>query len=134
MDYVVKHILPHLTEIVIVLGVFVEITPIKINPITSLLKYIGKSLNSDLKDEVDKLASKVDENEIDRIRWEILDFANSCRSGKKHTYDEFVHVIDLNKKYHKILKERGLTNGQIDLEYSYIEEIFKHCQTENKFL
>ena len=55
-------------------------------------------------------------------------------SKKGNVKDEFVHVIVLYKKYHKILKERGLTNGQIDLEYSYIEKIFKNCQTENKFL
>lgn len=126
--------LHNIAEIIVVLSVFVEVTPIKINPISSLLKFMGRSLNADLKSELDRIAKKVDENEIDRIRWEILEFANSCRIGKKHTYDEFKHIIDLNVKYHAIIKERGLTNGQIDLEYAYIEGIFKECQAENKFL
>lgn len=134
MESFIRFIVAHLTEIALILSVFVEITPIKINPISSLLRFVGKSINADLKDDVDKLALKVDENEIYRIRWEILDFANSCRLGKKHTYDEFTHIIDLNTRYHKIIEAREITNGQLDLEYAYIEEIFRHCQLENKFL
>ena len=134
MDEFLEFVFSHFTEIVLVLSVFVEITPIKINPISSFLRFIGKTINADLKEEVDKLALKVDENSIDRIRWEILSFANSCRLGKKHTYDEFKHIIELNTKYHNIIESRGLTNGQIDLEYAYIEKIFKQCQLENKFL
>ena len=134
MEKFVQFLLAHLTEVVLVLSVFVEITPIRINPISTFLRFIGKTINADLKEEVDKLSLKVDENSIDRIRWEILSFANSCRQGKKHTYDEFKHIIDLNTKYHGIIEARGLTNGQIDLEYAYIERIFKQCQLENKFL
>lgn len=134
MDAFLKFVIAHLTEIVLVLSVFVEITPVKINPISTFLRFVGKTINADLKEDVDKLAYKVDENEIDRIRWEILDFANSCRLGKKHTYDEFTHIIDLNTKYHKIIEARNITNGQLDLEYAYIEEIFKLCQLGGKFL
>lgn len=134
MESFIQFVIAHLTEIVVVLGVFVEITPIKINPISAFLRFVGKTINADLKEDVDRLSLKVDENEIDRIRWEILDFANSCRLGKKHTYDEFTHIIEVNTKYHKIIEARDMTNGQLDLEYAYIEEIFKQCQLENKFL
>lgn len=134
MESFIRFVIAHLTEIIVVLGVFVEITPIKINPISAFLRFVGKTINADLKEDVDKLSLKVDENEIDRIRWEILDFANSCRLGKKHTYDEFTHIIEVNTKYHKIIEARDMTNGQLDLEYAYIKEIFKQCQLENKFL
>ena len=136
-----NEILGSVTLIIAFLGVFVEITPIKINPISSLLKYCGSKLNEDLrndikdmKSDIEKLDNKVDANEIDRIRWEILDFSNSCRNKRKHTRDEFLHIIELNQKYHKIIKEKGIENGQIDLEYDFIENIYKKCLENNTFL
>ena len=112
----------------------IEITPIKWNPISSALKWFGKKINGDLAKEVSSLAEKVDQHEIDRIRWEILAFANSCRKGELHTKDEFIHIIDLNAKYHGILEEHDMTNGQIDIDYEYIVGIYKHCMEENSFL
>ena len=125
----------------VVLSIFVEITPIKINPVSTLLKFIGSNINADLKaeisavkDTVQKVDNKVDDNEIDRIRWEILEFSNSCRNGKRHTKEEFDHVINLNQKYHRILDEREEENGQVDLAFEYIRKIYCKCLENNSFL
>lgn len=137
----VQNLMNSVLSFFVVFGIFVEVTPIKINPVSSLLKFIGTNINADIKaeiasvkDTVQKVDNKVDANEIDRIRWEILDFANSCRNKRKHTREEFLHVISLNEKYHKILDERGMTNGQIDIEYEYIEGLYKKCLENNSFL
>ena len=66
----------------------------------------------------------MDENEKDRIRWEILDFANSCRNNQQHTKDEFQHIITLNDKYEKLLALTGDTNGVFEAEYRYIQKIY----------
>lgn len=113
---------------------FVEFTPIKFNPISSFARWLGKKINGPLYEAVAEIRDSIDDNEIDRIRWEILDFANSCRNGRLHTKDEFIHIIALNAKYHDILKKRNLTNGLIDLEYSYIEELYRKCSEKNSFL
>lgn len=132
----------------IILSMFVEITPIKLNPVTMFTNWIKKSirefgntLNGPVLDELAKqketmseIRDVVDDNEIDRIRWEILDFANSCRQGKKHTHDEFIHIIELNTKYHNILARRNLENGIIDLEYNFITKIYAKCEEDNDFL
>ena len=127
--------------IVLIFSVFVEITPIKWNPLTSILAWIGKRMNGKLLDRVeeqgekiDKLDEKIDMNEIAHIRWEILDFANSCRHDVRHTKDEFVHIISQHEKYVQILDERSLTNGLITIEYEYIEEIYKKCLEKDNFL
>lgn len=127
--------------IVVLVSVFVEITPIKINPISQFLGWLGKKINGqvlekveDLGKKLDATEKKIDENEIDRIRWEILDFANSCRNGRHHTKDEFDHIIQQNDKYHKILEEREMTNGQTELAFDYISTIYTHCMEENSFL
>lgn len=125
----------------VVVSVFFEITPIKINPIKALLRWIGKAINgevilqiTELKSRMDKQQKSMDENEMDRIRWEIFDFANECRNGVRHTKDEFQHIIDLNVKYHNLLAKYGEENGVFDAEYQYILELYHKCQYENDFL
>ena len=71
---------------------------------------------------------------MDRIRWEVLDFANNCRNDIRHTKDEFDHIIDLNTKYHVLLKKYGEENGVFDAEYEYILELYRKCQRNNSFL
>lgn len=130
----------------------IEFTPIKLNPISAVLKWIGKRVNGELLSKINametkveqsnadtikrigELETKVDQNEIDRIRNEVLDFANSCRNGRRHTKDEFEHTIALNTKYEELLKKYDKKNGVFVLEYEYIVSLYRKCQQENNFL
>ena len=112
----------------------VEITPIKINPLSWLLKWIGSKVNGEMLKRIDKLEANVDTNEMDRIRWEVLDFANSCRNGRRHTQDEFEHIITLVKKYEALLEKLGKENGVFEMEYKYIVKLYEKCQQENDFI
>lgn len=128
--------------IVTILGLFVEFTPaIKVSPIRAILRWIGKAINGEVLQRIEGLEKRADEqrrsidvNEMDRIRWEIFDFANECRNGVRHTKDEFQHIIDLNTKYHNLLDKYGEENGVFDAEYAYIFDLYKKCQRENSFL
>ena len=111
-------IIKNISSILAVAGIFVEIVPVKFDPISSLLKWIGKNLNGDLINRVEKLEEKVDENEKGRIRHEIYTFANNLRNSKReYTADEFQHIFEINEKYKKL---GG--NGQIKVEMKYIQE------------
>lgn len=111
-------IIKNISSILALAGIFVEIVPVKFNPISSLLKWIGKNLNGDLINRVEKLEEKVDENEKGRIRHEIYTFANNLRNSKReYTADEFQHIFKINEKY----KNLG-GNGQIKVEMKYIQE------------
>ena len=139
---------PTAAFIFLILSFVIEITPIKINPWTKLLKWIGKLLNNETSEKVDGLIHKVDkletkieqveisqiENEKDRIRWEVLDFANSCRNGRKHTRDEFQHIVTLNTKYKALLKKTGDANGVFEDEYEFIHKIYEELKIINDFL
>ena len=130
------------------LSALIQITPIKINPWTALFKWIGDKVNEDLRNQVGGLNEKINnlskdidtlgkqrkEDEKDRIRWEMLDFANSCRNGRRHTKDEYLHIIELNDKYKKLLKETNDKNGVFEVEYEYIKELYKERQEKNDFL
>ena len=131
----------HLLLIITCLSIFIQISPIKWNPITSLFNWLGKTITKDVTAKVEEMNKTVDNiqaqvyaNEKDRIRWEILDFANSCRNGKLHTKDEFDHVIALNTKYKQLLIDTKDSNGVFDAEYEYIEKIYKKRQDKNDFL
>jgi hypothetical protein len=112
----------------------VEVTPIKVNPLSWLLKWVGSRVNGEMLKRIDKLEANVDTNEMDRIRWEVLDFANSCRNGRRHTQDEFEHIITLVKKYEGLLKKCGKENGVFEMEYKYIVKLYEQCQQTNDFI
>ena len=112
----------------------IEITPIKINPWNAIFRWIGDRLLGDTKKTVENLSKELKDNEKDRIRWEILDFANSCRNGRKHTKDEYVHILELDKKYRKLLVETKDENGVFDLEIKYIKKLYEERLDKNDFL
>lgn len=111
-----------LEEYTWVLGVLaligVEIMPIKVSPI----KYIGKLIStwlgiSKINDDLDSLKKEVDANEIDRIKYEILQFSGSLRNGLKRTEVDYQHIEAIFTKY----KSKG-GNTYIMHEMEYIRE------------
>ena len=141
MQQVVEWIGKNLWTIIIVISIFIQITPIKVNPWSALFKWIGKTITGNacskidgLIDKVGKIEKDVKTNEKDRIRWEILDFANSCRNNRKHTRDEFQHIVALNDKYKRLLKETNDSNGVFEVEYNYIQDMYAERLEKNDFL
>ena len=136
-----KDNLPTIAWIAAALSLVIQITPIKINPWSKIFNWIGKSITGNACSKIDNLIIKVDtlennvtENEKDRIRWEILDFANSCRNNRKHTRDEFQHIVTLNDKYKKLLAQTNDSNGVFDVEMKYIQDIYSESLLKNDFL
>lgn len=117
MEKILSILGEHWAAIGAILALFVDISPIKINPIKWIFRKIG---DMTVGNRLDELTKTVDENEMDRIRSTVLDFATSCRQGVEHTRDEFQHIIDLNGKYEKLLKKYDKTNGVFTEEYKYI--------------
>lgn len=145
--------------VIIIFTFVIQITPIKWNPWSQLFKWIGKLINTEmnkkiadlidstkqlnkkLEDETRKLDNKitdlrimVDENEKDRIRYEVLNFANSCHNHIRHTKDEFEHIIALNDKYNLLLERTGDKNGVYTAEYEYIRGIYTRLQEKGGFI
>lgn len=111
-----------LDDYVWILGVLalvgIEISPIKINPI----KYLGNILGSwlgikDIDEKVNNLKDEVDANELDRIKYEILQFSGSLRNGLKRTEVDYRHIEAIFTKY----KNKG-GNSYILHEMEYIRE------------
>lgn len=131
-------------EFVALMGVFgigIEVVPfIKFNPISWLMSRIGKMLNADLLKEVASLKKEFhahlkeeDEERINNIRKEIVDFSLSCQREEYHTRDEFDRIFERVQKYHELLKKYQRENGKIDIEVNYIKKIYASCLEEHKF-
>lgn len=109
--------------------------------ITKIVNQAMKSITIDIKQELMELKlaikeqdKKIDQNEKDRIRYEILDFANSCHNGRNHTRDEFEHIIALNDKYKILLERTHDENGVFNIEYKYIDKLYGEKKENKSFL
>ena len=97
----------------------IEISPIKFNPISCLGRICGRLLGLEkLGEKIDKVNTKVDENERDRIRYEILQFSGSLRNGIERTENDYTHIEELYQKYHEKLN----ANSYISSEMVFIRE------------
>lgn len=67
-------------------------------------------------------------------RWDILDFANSCRNGRKHGREEWMHVIAQLKEYETYVQEHDIDNGVIEEETKYLRELYRKRCEENDFI
>ena len=125
----------------VVICTLVEVAPIKINPWGALLKYIGKVTNGELNEKFDTLQDDLKQlkrdfevkNANDK-RWDILDFSNSCRNGRKHGKEEWEHVINQLKEYETYVEEHHIDNGVIEEETKYLRELYQERCRNNDFL
>ena len=141
LERLLDWLIHNFVQVFLILSIFIQITPVKWNPISSFIKWLGKLLTHDLNKKIDDIADQVedlrgdvDANEKDRIRWEILDFANSCRNGRKHSHDEFKHIAELHDKYKVLLERTGDKNGVFDTEYQWIQSVYEERLEKNDFL
>ena len=105
-----------------VLGVLaligVEVAPIKFSPIKTLGSALSRWLGiSQLDSKINDLKKEVDANEIDRIKYEILQFSGSLRNGLNRTETDYQHIEAIFTKY----KNKG-GNSYIMHEMEYIRD------------
>lgn len=119
---------------IVLLLCLIQVSPIKWNPWAALGRAIGRTINAELIDKVDKLAKEVDGNERDRIRYEILRFAASCRAKERHSQEEFHHIFELNDKYHEILQRNKEQNGLFEQNMAFIKDTYRGRLQNNDFI
>ena len=120
------------------LSVFVEITPVKINPISFILRWIGKQINKELMDKMNTFEKKVEALEksdaIDcRVR--ILTFADEIRRGVRHskeTFDQSLSDIDAYERY--CAEHPDFLNNRTVAAKAKILEAYSKCMDKNDFL
>lgn len=148
MHELIKQLFENHGTLVVVLLCLVEITPIKINPLSWICKWIGARVNGELKKEINALRlglieargdlnevkQDVEQMKVDAMRWDILTFANNCHCGKRHTKEEWNHVISQCQEYEDYIERKQISNGVIVEETKYLRELYQGIIRDNNFL
>ena len=150
MEDSVKMILSHadlfvsgLVSLCIIGGVILEKLPINIHP----LRWIGNSLNQDIKKDITDLStrlSKVEKdvmnNDLQAKRSIVLNFADKLRRtdysrlGEICTLEDFENVIDVICEYEQLIEKYNIPNGKFDVAKEYILYEFTRLSKEGKFV
>ena len=87
-----------------------------------------------LKERLDAMEKSNDMQTIRQIKAHVLDFANSCMNGRKHTFRDFRNVIKENKQYEALVKKYCMKNDVYKDDYNFIMEIYHDCKVNRTFL
>lgn len=130
------------TGVIFLLSIFVEITPIKINPVSAFLKWMGKKINGDVVQEVTALKKQIveikdtnDERDAINCRVRILRFGDELRRGIRHSqesYDQVLSDIDHYETYcgaHKDFKNNKTVVTASNIKFAYSQRLH-----DNNFL
>ncbi len=86
----------------------VQIAPVKVNPWSWLLKKLGRAINAEVLEQVQRTEKKLDEHidqdEAGRATQErayILAFNRQLMAGERHTREEFWEALASIDRYHK---------------------------------
>lgn len=112
-------------------GTIIEISPIKFNPITMILKWMGDKMNSGLKTELDALKKAQEEQKKDfqdfkvaQYRYEIFQFESEIRDNNdRHTEEQYNHILEQCKKYEAYCVDNNIPNGKAEMAIKHIRDV-----------
>lgn len=127
--------LTYFIQVLAILGITVEVVPIKFSP----LAWIGKRLNShlekrleDLEDKVEEMQKDREKNKLESKRTKILTFASSCRNGERHTLEEFEHYINMIDEYDDYVEKNKIKNGVMKMQTKYIKKLYENLLAQDE--
>ena len=126
---------------IIVLMSIIQISKININPWDWFFGLIGKKLNKELLNKVEEIDNKLDSHikedqkeKLEGMRRDILEFANSCMNGRRHTQEQFTFVIKKCDEYEKYIEDNHIKNGEISSAIEEIRRLNTKCRQKNSYL
>lgn len=121
-------------------GTLIEISPIKFNPITMILKWMGDKMNSGIKAEIDIVKKAQEEQrkdfqdyKVSQYRYEIFQFENEIRDNNDHhTEEQYNHILEQCKKYEAYCKDNNIPNGKAEMAIKHIRDVcYDHLKDDS---
>lgn len=120
----------------------IQIAPIKISPWTALAKAIGRAINGEVIEKVDKLDKDLQtvrkeaaEQATVNCRARILRFGDEVMHGVRHSKDHFDQILHDITEYERYCeKNPEFENNMTALTSARIKEVFTKCMEKNDFL
>lgn len=85
-------------------------------------------LNSDISKLTDMFVNK----QISDMRFDIVDVASAITLGREYSVEQLAHVLRIYDDYMKILRERKLTNGQVDMSIEVVKAEYRRLTQQYK--
>lgn len=128
--------------ILFVLMTIVQVTPIRFNPWSWLGRTIGRAINKEVLDKVNKLAKDVEtmkkedaEEWASLSRTHILRFGDELLHGVQHSKEHFDQILLDISKYESYCNEhKDYKNNVATASIKYIKNTYQKCLDENHFL
>lgn len=120
----------------------VQVSPIKINPWTWVARSIGRAINAELIEKVDKLDKRINqmeehdaEREAKSARIRILRFGDECKQQLRHSQEHFDQIIDDIDQYETYCATHpNFKNNKAVLTISIIKDAYRKRIAANDFL
>lgn len=127
---------------IIILMTLVQISPIKINPWSAIMRAIGKALNGDVIDKLDKVESRLDghirmddERNADLHRAYILRFNTELLRDIRHTEEDFNEILYNIDCYEQYCDEHpNYQNNRAVHAIRNINRVYDECMKNHDFL
>lgn len=141
----ISRVIHIITPFITILSVVVEVAPIKINPWTVILKYIGGIINrgvykkldaiegatqrnaqaiEDIKVEMESRFNAYDKQDKEYqavgMRNEIINFAENLKLGRIYSEKQFEYILDVISKYYIHCDTYKIKNHYIDEAHDFI--------------
>lgn len=117
----------------------IQIVPIQINPWDKIFEWIGKKINAELaakvtllEKQIESTRKDIEERAVSDMRWQISNFAYTCRNNEVHTKEQWNHILDQAKKYELYILEHELDNGVIEEDTKYLRKLYRSLSKEGK--
>lgn len=125
--WVSNNVVKTIVTLIVFVSGFIEITPIRINPISAFFGWIGKRINKPVIDDINRVKEKMDglqeqlikvrddadERNAINCRVRILRFGDEIRSGHKHSDESFDQVLsDIDTYEHYCEKHPEFVNNK----------------------
>jgi hypothetical protein len=156
MGLTVGQILGRSVGVLAILSVFIEIIPIKFNPISMILSWIGKRTNSELAAEfksfsdkqkevnekigllntkVDGVNDRIDLEHAENCKSKILRFADEIGQGAKHSQEHFNQILtDIDEYEDYCDSHHDYQNTKTVIATARIKEVYAKGSKNNDFL
>lgn len=120
----------------------IQIAPIRIDPWTTIFKWLGRMITGELSDKIDALAKKVDlleakEDQRDAVnkRVRILRFEDELQRDQKHTKDSFDQVMSDITDYNQYCEDHPkFRNKQTEQTVEHINKVYAERLEKHDFL
>lgn len=123
-----KEILQTGGGLLLIVLTLVQIAPIKVNPWSAIAAAIGRALNKDVIDLIEK-------GKAETARYRIIRFNDEIRHDVRHTEEHFTQIIEDIDTYEKYCDaHRNFPNGKAVHSIANIRKIYDKCCEENTFL